>query len=125
MCDTVFSEDPFFIVYCPDKYKTQRMCDETVDDSLAALKLIPDWFVTSKMIKKLFHVLYANENILYFNEDFGNVVFSFNEKGILNIDLNNINLGNNFDEDDRDIIILIRLLAWHIKLEKCKVLKKR
>ena len=125
MCDTVFSEDPFFIVYCPDKYKTQRMCDETVDDSLAALKLIPDWFVTSKMIKKLFNVLYANENILYFNEDFGNVVFSFNEKGILNIDLNNINLGNNFDEDDPDIIILIRLLAWHIKLEKCKVLKKR
>ena len=125
MCDTVFSEDPFFIVYCPDKYKTQRMCDETVDDSLAALKLIPDWFVTSKMIKKLFNVLYANENILYFNEDFGNVVFSFNEKGILNIDLNNINLDNNFDEDDPDIIILIRLLAWHIKLEKCKVLKKR
>ena len=125
MCDTVFSEDPFFTVYCPDKYKTQRMCDETVDDSLAALKLIPDWFVTSKMIKKLFNVLYANENILYFNEDFGNVVFSFNEKGILNIDLNNINLDNNFDEDDPDIIILIRLLAWHIKLEKCKVLKKR
>ena len=28
------------------------MCDKPVDDSLAALKLIPDWFVTSKMIKK-------------------------------------------------------------------------
>ena len=27
------------------------MCDEAVDGSLAALKLIPDWFVTSKMIE--------------------------------------------------------------------------
>ena len=44
------------------------MCDEAVDDSLAALKSIPDWFVTSKMIKKLFTALYADENILYFNE---------------------------------------------------------
>ena len=41
----------FFIVYCPDKYKTQEMCDEAADDSLAALRLIPDWFVRSKMIK--------------------------------------------------------------------------
>ena len=51
MCDKVVSEDPFLIVYCPDKYKAQRMCDEAVD-SLAALKLIPDCFVTSKIIKK-------------------------------------------------------------------------
>ena len=43
---------------------------------------------------------------------------------ILNFDLNNINLDNNFDEDDPDTIILIRLLAWHIKYEKLKALKK-
>ena len=43
---------------------------------------------------------------------------------IHNIDLNNINLDNNFDEDEPDSIILIRLLAWHIKLEKRKELKK-
>ena len=52
MRDSSVSEDPFLIVYCPDKYKTQRMCDKAVDDSLAALKLISYWFVTSKMIKK-------------------------------------------------------------------------
>ena len=100
------------------------MCDEAVDDSLAPLKHILDWFVTSEMIKKLFITLYADENILYFNEDSGNVVFICNEMGILNIDLNNINLDNNFDEDDPDTIILIRLLAWHIKFEKRKALKK-
>ena len=38
--------------------------------------------------------------------------------GIVNIDLYNITLDNNFDEDDPDTIILIRLLAWHIKSDK-------
>ena len=111
ICDRVVSEDPFFVVYCPDKYKTQRMCDEAVDDSLAALKLVSNFFVTSKMIKKLFSALCTDENILYFNEDSGNVVFSYNEMGIHNIDLNNINLDNNFDEDDLDTIIHTRLFG--------------
>ena len=98
------------------------MYDEAVHDSLAALKLIPDWYVASKMIKNLYTALYADENILYFNEDSGKIVFNCNGMGILNIDLNNINLDNNFDEDDT--IILIRLLAWHIEFEKLKELKK-
>ena len=34
--------------------------------------------------------------------------------GILSIDLNNINFDNNFDEDDPDTIIPVRLLAWYI-----------
>ena len=41
---------------------------------------------------------------------------------ILNIDINNINLDDNFDEDDPDPIILIRLLAWHIKFEICELM---
>ena len=51
MCSRVVSEDPFLIVYCPDKCKTQRLCFEAVDGSLAALKLVSHWFVKSKMIK--------------------------------------------------------------------------
>ena len=70
MCDRVVSEEPFLIINCPDKYKTQRMRDEAADHSLAALKLIPDWFLTSKMIQKLFTALHADDNILYFNEYF-------------------------------------------------------
>ena len=54
MFDKVVSEDPFLIVYCPDKYKIQIMCREAVDDSLAVLKLKPDWIVISKMINELF-----------------------------------------------------------------------
>ena len=88
------------------------------------MKLIPDWFVTSKMIKKLFTALYEDKNILYFNEDFGDAVFNYNEMGTVNIDLNNINLDDNFDEEDPKNIILIRLLSWHINSEKPKELKK-
>ena len=49
------------------------MCD--FDGSLAALKLISNWFVTSKMIKELFMSWCTDENIFYFNEDSGNVIF--------------------------------------------------
>ena len=87
------------------------MCDEAVDDFPAALKLIPDLFVTSKMIKKRFAVSHGDENILYCNDDYGDSVFNYNEMGIVNIDLNNISLDDNFDEDDPDTIILVRLLA--------------
>ena len=88
------------------------MHGQAVDDSLATLKLIPDWFILSKMIKKLFNALYANQNMLCFNEDSGNVVFNCKEMDILNIDLNSISLNNNFDED------------WHIKFKKHMELKK-
>ena len=44
------------------------------------------------------------------NEDSGNVVYPCNEIGILNIDLNDVNVDNNFDEDDPDTLILIRPL---------------
>ena len=125
MCDKIISDNPFLSRYVPDQYKTQQLCDKTVDDCLVALKFVPDWFVTSKIIKKLFTALHAHENILYLNEDSSNVVFSCNEMVSLNLDLNCINLdANNFDEDDYDTIISVRLLAWHAKFEKCKALKK-
>ena len=41
-------EDRFLIVYCLNKYIIQRMCDKAVDNSLEALKVIPNSFVTSK-----------------------------------------------------------------------------
>ena len=88
------------------------MWDKAADDLLAALKLIRDCFITSKIIKELFAALYADENILYLKEGFGNVRFSFNEKGIFNIDLNSSNLDNKFDEDDHDAIIVISLMAY-------------
>ena len=85
----------------------------------SSIKIVRDWFVTIKMIKRLLAAVYAAENILYFNKDSSNVVFNCNGMGILNIDLNNINLDDtNYDEDDPDTIILIILLASHTKFEK-------
>ena len=43
------------------------------------IEIFTDWFVTSKMIKRLFTALYADENILYFNNDSGNFVSNSNE----------------------------------------------
>ena len=78
------------------------------------------------MIDKLYTDLYTHKNILCLNEDSSDSIFPCNYMGILNIDLNNINCENtNYDEDDPDTIILIKLLAWHIKFEKPKALKKR
>ena len=45
--------------------------------------------------------------------------------GILHVDLDNINLNdNNFYEDDPEIIIYVKLLAWDYIFKKHKVLKK-
>ena len=71
------------------------------------------------MIKKLLTALYANDNILYFIEDTGDVVFSCNGMRILSIDLKNIKLVNtNYNEDYPKTIIHVRLLAWYSKFEK-------
>ena len=43
--------------------------------------------------------------------------------GILVVNLNNINLDDtNYEESEPDTVILVRILAWHSKFEKCKVL---
>ena len=110
MRERIISDDPFSIKYVPDQYKTQQMCNKTVNDCLSALKFVPGWFVTGKMTKKLFTALYADENILYFDGDSGNIAFICNEMGILNIDLNNIKPNDtNYDKYDPDTIIHVRL----------------
>ena len=122
-----FPEDPFMIVYCPDRYKAQRMCDKAVDDCLAPLKFIPYWFVTSKMLENFDNALHANDDILFFNEDFDKITFIANQRHILAVNLNKINLDddNDFDGNDPDTIIHVRLLAWRCKFAKCKALKKK
>ena len=66
-----------------------------------------DWFVTSKMTKKLYSALYVDDGLFFFDEDSGDITFCYDEMDILNVNLNNINLDNHFDEDDSDTNILI------------------
>ena len=110
--------------YFPDKHLTQKMCDEAVDGSVPTLNFVSERFATSKMIKKLFTALYVDENLLYFDEDSGNVVSNSSESDIHDIDLKNINLDNDFNEDHSGTIIHVILLAYHTRFQKCKALKK-
>ena len=48
-------------------------------------------------VKKHFTALYEDENKLYFNEDSDDAVFNHIEIGIANIDINDVNLDDNFD----------------------------
>ena len=40
------------------------MCDKAVDYCFAALQLVPNWFVTSKMAEIVFTAFYADKNLL-------------------------------------------------------------
>ena len=101
------------------------MCDEAVHDFLAVLNLISDQFVTGKMIKKLFIALYADENILNFNKDFVDVIFDYNKTGTLNIDLNNISLGNNLMKIILVLLFLPDFWLGILNLENAKNKKKK
>ena len=104
MCDRVVYDDPFLNVYCPDKYITQKMFDKAVDYFIyTTLKIVPHWFVTSKMIKNF--LLLCMQMKIYSLYS-GDIIFNCNELGILNIDLSNINLDNNFDEDYLTLLFL-------------------
>ena len=85
---------------------------------------MPDWFVTSKMTSRFFAALGADENIIYFNENSGNAIFSCNKMGILNIDLNNVNLDNNFDEGDLILLFLSDLWLRILNLKNPNHYKK-
>ena len=61
-------------------------------------------------MKKRFSALHKVEILLYFNKDFGDDIFNHNKMGVVNIDLDNINLDDNFHDYLR-IIILFKLLA--------------
>ena len=68
------------------------------------------------MIKRLFTDLYADENVLYFNEISGNVVFICNGMSILNVDLNNINLDNTKRKElKKELNEELMPKAWHPK----------
>ena len=51
------------------------MCDKAVDEFLPALKFVPDWFITNKMLEKLNDALFVNDDVIFINEDCDSVTF--------------------------------------------------
>ena len=47
----------------------KRLIIKLFSDFIPALEFVLDWSVTSKIIKKLYTVLYADDDILFFDED--------------------------------------------------------
>ena len=59
------------------------------------------------MIKTFLNALLVDDNILFFDKNSGNDIFSSNEMGILSVDFDNINLdGVNFDEDNLKLLFI-------------------
>ena len=68
--------------------------------------------MTSKMLERIRHVLFSNDDIVFFDEDFGSVTFFTNQMGIFSVDLYKIYFDNvNFYENDLENIIHVRRLA--------------
>ena len=98
----------FFVFDSTDRYKTQVMCDRVVSrDSFLIV-------YCSGKYKTKTTALYADENTWV-----SKWVFLYIKILII------LTLIKNFDEDDTDTIILIRLFAWHIKFENCKAFEKK
>ena len=102
------------------------MCDEAVEDCLAALKFILDRIFASKMFEKFHDDLFTNDDLLFFYEDFSKVTFFANEMDILGADLDKINL-----EDDDNFMKMILILLFMsnfwlgiINLKNAKHIKK-
>ena len=102
------------------------MCDKTVDAFPPTLNFFLNWFLASKMIKKLDGDLFVKGDIIFVNEDYNNVTFFSDELHILSVDLININLDDiNFEEDDPETIVHVRLMAWCNRFKQRKAYKKR
>ena len=98
----------FFVFDSTDRYKTQEMCDRVVSrDSFLIV-------YCSGKYKTKTTALYADENTWV-----SKWVFLYIKILII------LTLIKNFDEDDTDTIILIRLFAWHIKFENFKAFEKK
>ena len=94
--------------YCLDKYKTQEISEKIVD--LLALKCVPDWCFTSKMIEKLYYAVFCNDDIVFSDID----IFAFfsSDISLSSINFNNVNLDDdNLDDCDPETINHVRLMA--------------
>ena len=102
------------------------MYDKAVDSYLPALKFVPDWFVPSKIIEKLDHSVFSNDDIVFGDIDSDIVTFFSNDIGLNSISLSNTNLvEEKFDDGDPETINHFRLMAWYNKHKQHKACKKR
>ena len=102
------------------------MCDNAADDFVLAIKLVPDLFITSNVIGKLYDVVFSNDDLVFGDLKSGFVAFFSNDKGLNIVTMDSINLeDNNFNNFDPETINYITLMGWSNRLNQGKSRKKR
>ena len=51
MCEKAVEENPWYLEYIPDHFKTQETCDAVVMEDPWLLMYVPDWFLMQGLIK--------------------------------------------------------------------------
>ena len=126
LCYKIISEESFLLKYCLDKNKTREMSHKAADYFLLTLKFVPDWFVTSKMIRKLDILLFSNDYIVFGDLEFDFIIFFSSDIDLNSITLDKINLDDDdFDYCDPETINHVKLMSAIINIRKSKHLKQR
>ena len=101
------------------------MRDKVVDLYLLALKFVPDWFVTSKMIEKVDNSGFCNDDLFFGDIDYDVTLFS-NDIGLISINHNNISLDDdNFEDYDPETINHVRVMTWYNRYKSHIACNKR
>ena len=51
MCEKAVEENPWYLEYIPDHFKTQETCDAVVMEDPWLLMYVPDWFLMQGLIQ--------------------------------------------------------------------------
>ena len=79
---------------------------------------------TIKMLKKLDNIVFSTDDKDLDDIDSDILTFLSDGTDLVTIDLKNINLDDvNFDEDDHETIVYVRLMAWRDRYKQNKARK--
>ena len=114
LCDKLIFNKPFLLKNCFESYKTQEMCDEAGDACMLALKFVPDWSVTSEIIKKIDNAVFSNHYIIFGDIDSETVSFFSSDVRLNSVNLIDINFNNaNFGDYDPRTINRVKIMTWY------------
>ena len=123
VCDKDVSKEHLILKYCLDRRKTQKLSNKAVVACLLALKFVPDWVATSKILEILDDIVFSNKDIDLADIDSDIVTFFCDDACLKNLHLANINVDDdNFDDDDPETRIHVKLLALSNKNKQRKAL---
>lgn len=86
-----------------------------------ALKVVPDWFLTNKIVDILNKVVFSNNDIDFNYIDPDIITLFCDDIGINTININIINLDGN--DDNIETMINVKLVTWRSRYKQCITFK--